>query len=312
MIQLQRILVTGGAGFIGSHTVQLLLQQQKEVIVLDNLSSGNLSHLDLSNPLLEFIEGDVLEFPLLEEIMEKCDAVLHLAAIASVPLSFEDPVYTMQVNTQGVLHVLQAARKIARPIRIVWASSASVYGDGLPLPLQDQLQLNVAATSPYALQKRQAEQAAELFGRLFNIPSLALRYFNVYGDRQTVHSSYSGVITRFMHAYSHNQPLTIYGDGHQSRDFIAVQDVARANVLALHHDVAGVINIGTGLAHDLLTLVQLIEQTGGKKAQIEYQPMRPGDIQFSFAAVKKAKELIDFNAEITFEAGIKHFLNSLY
>ena len=193
----QHILVTGGAGFIGSHTVDLLLRQGKHVIVLDNLSSGKLENLNLQHPDLEFVEGDILEYPLIEDLLRGCDALLHLAAISSVQLSIDNPLYSFQVNTLGFLHVLQAIYKTKRPIRLVYASSAAVYGEVKELPCRDDTLLSGTLLSPYALQKRQDEEYAELYARLHAIQSLALRYFNVYGPRQDPHSPYSGVISRF-------------------------------------------------------------------------------------------------------------------
>lgn len=311
MTNIKRILITGGAGFIGAHTVDLLLQQNKEVLVLDNLFSGKLNRLHLEHPNIEFIEGDVLELPLLVELMETCDAVLHLAAIASVPYSISEPVYSMQVNTQGLVHVLEAARQIIRPIRIVFASSAAVYGDTKKLPAEDTIIINEPALSPYSLQKLQGEQYAELYARLYNIPSLALRYFNVYGAGQDPQSGYAGVISKFLLGYQQNQTVPIFGDGSQSRDFISVHDVAQANLLALESDIAGVVNIATGKDHTLLQLAQYIERAGKKPLTIDFAPERAGDIKASFGTTEKAIKLLNFKAKITLEAGIRAMVEAM-
>ncbi|RDI44599.1 NAD-dependent epimerase/dehydratase family protein [Aquicella lusitana] len=304
----QRILVTGGAGFIGSHTVDLLLQQDREVVVLDNLFSGKLKNLDLKHPNLEFVEGDVLEYPLIEDLLTHCDAVLHLAAIASVPQSIENPIYTFQVNTQGFLHVLEAVRSSGRPIRLVYASSAAVYGEAQSLPCRDDAPLSGMLLSPYALQKKQDEDYADLYERLHGVKSLALRYFNVYGERQDPHSPYSGVISRFLDAYQNSAELTIFGDGRQSRDFIHVSDVARANWLALQGSHAGAINIATGHPETLLNLIQCLEEAGGRPAKLRFEPARAGDIPSSYASVTEAEMHIGFTATLPLKEGISRLV----
>lgn len=300
----QRILVTGGAGFIGSHTVKLLLSQGKQVVVLDNLFSGRLDNLDLRHPDLEFTEGDVLEFPLIEDLLANCDAVLHLAAIASVPFSLENPIYSMQINTQGFLHVLEAIHKANRPIRLVYASSASVYGAEKHLPCNDAAPLLSPVLSPYALQKWQAEQYGQLYDRLYGVKSLALRYFNVYGQGQDPHSPYSGVISRFLDAYKEGGELTVFGDGHQSRDFIHVSDIARANLLALEGAYAGALNIATGEPQTLLQMIEYMEQNGKKPANIRFLPARAGDILESYAATTLAKEHLGFQYSVPLKQGL--------
>lgn len=300
----KRILVTGGAGFIGSHTVDLLLQEGKEVVVLDNLSSGKIENLNLRHPNLEFIEGDVLEYPFLLDLLADCDAILHLAAIVSVPQSLEDPIFTFQVNTQGCLHMLQAVHKTKHPIRLVYASSASVYGDLALLPCRDDLPLAKIPLSPYALQKIHAEDYAALYAHLFNVKSLGLRYFNVYGFGQDSSSPYSGVISRFLDAYKNNDTLTIFGDGQQSRDFIHVVDVAKANLLALNSSYAGTLNIATGKPHTLLEIIEFIQSVGETPAKLQFEPARQGDIKTSFAATEEARKHLGFNYSISQQEGM--------
>ncbi|OGT38363.1 MAG: hypothetical protein A3F12_01485 [Gammaproteobacteria bacterium RIFCSPHIGHO2_12_FULL_38_14] len=302
----QRILVIGGAGFIGSHTVELLLSGGKQVVVLDNLSSGRLDYLPMTHPDLEFIEGDVLEYPFVLDLLKDVDAVLHLAAISSVQQSIEKPIYSFQVNTQGFLHVLCAIQEIKRAIRLVYASSAAVYGAVHSLPCRDDVPLNNPPLSPYALQKVQNEMYAELYANLYSLPSLALRYFNVYGPRQDAHSPYSGVMSRFLAAYQADQPLTIFGDGLQSRDFIHVHDVARANCLALEKShVIGALNVATGEPKSLLDLIEYINDFGQKKAEVSFQPGRLGDIRASYASTQKAKEQLEFKYQIPLQEGMK-------
>lgn len=302
-MMLQRILITGGAGFIGSHTVDLLLQQGKQVIVLDNLFSGKLENLNLKHPDLEFIEGDVLEYPLVEELVENCDAVIHLAAISSVPHSIEEPLYSFQVNTQGFLHVLQAVHKSHRLIRLIYASSAAVYGEIDKLPCDDDKPLQSKPLSACALQKRHAEQYADLYNHLYGIKSLALRYFNIYGDRQNPQDA--SVIIQFLEAYKKDEDLIIYGDGKQSRDFIHVSDIAKANHLAIESNYNGVLNIGTGTPHTLLQIIDEIKFAGQKPAKLQFTDSRPSDITASYAATKKATKHLNFTSSISIQEGIK-------
>lgn len=304
----QKILVTGGAGFIGSQTVDLLLKQDKQIIVLDNLFSGSLNNLDLSHPNLELVEGDVLEFPLVEQLMQDCDAVLHLAAIASVPQSIENPIYSFQVNTQGFLHVLEAVHKTNRPIRLVYASSAAVYGDFGDLPCREDVPFSGIPVSPYALQKIHNENYAALYSRIHGIKSLGLRYFNVYGPTQDPNSPYSGVISRFLSAYKHDIELIIYGDGQQSRDFVHVSDVALANSLALENDFDGVLNIATGVQETLLNLIKYVEEVGGKSARLRFEAERIGDIKSSYAAISRAKEYLDFSFSTSLKDGVRSMI----
>lgn len=302
------ILVTGGAGFIGSHTVHALLQQGVEVIVLDNLFSGKLENLNLQDPNLTFIEGDILEYPFVEELISKCDAVLHLAAIVSVPLSIENPIYSFQVNTQGFLHILEAIRKANRSIRFVYASSAAIYGDNKGLPCRDDAPLTNAPISPYALQKIHAENYADLYFRLHGISSLGLRYFNVYGERQEPNSPYSGVISRFLSAYQQNNALVIFGDGQQSRDFIHVSDVAKANLLALQSDYTGKLNIATGQSQTLLSLIEYIEQAGHKTAKKIFEPERQGDVKISLGSIEMAEQHLNFRYSKMLADEINHLI----
>lgn len=303
----QRILVTGGAGFIGSHTVDGLLAAEREVVVLDNLSSGKIENLNLQHPNLEFVEGDILEYPLVEDLIQGCDAVLHLAAIASVPLTIAEPIYSMQVNTQGFLHVLQAIRQSQRRIRLVYASSAAVYGETVP-PCRDDSPIMAPPLSPYALQKAHCEDYAGLYERLHGVASLGLRYFNVYGVRQDPASPYSGVISRFIDNYKQDQDLMVFGDGLQSRDFIHVSDIAAANLLALDSQYAGVLNIATGRPQTLLDLIDAISQAGEHSAKIRFEPARLGDIVSSYAAVDSANIHLGFSAKTSLEQGIKSML----
>lgn len=300
---MQRVLVTGGAGFIGSHTVRFLLQNEMQVLVLDNLSSGSMSHLDLTHPNLEFVEGDVLEYPLLVDLLKGCDGVIHLAAIPSVTYSIDNPIYSFQVNTQGLLHVLEAVRVQNRSIRIVYASSAAVYGNATVLPCRDDVPLISAPLSPYAQHKLDNERYADLYERVYGVTSLGLRYFNVYGPGQDPSSSYSGVISRFIDAYRAGQEVMVFGDGKQTRDFIHVSDIARANWLALQNGLIGAVNIATGKPQTLLDLIGFIE-SAGETFKYTFGPERPGDIKESYATVTLASQQLNFKADVSLEIGI--------
>jgi UDP-glucose 4-epimerase len=301
---MKRILITGGAGFIGSHTVDLLLEKGYRVSVFDNFSTGKLTNLNLFHANLEVIQGDILDYAKLALEIARCDAVLHLAALASVPQSIEDPIRSLQVNTQGFLHVLQALREIKKPIRLVYASSAAVYGDAEQLPCSDHVPLSSAALSPYALEKANDERYANLYTHLFGIKSLGLRYFNVYGLRQDPKSPYSGVISKFIEQYQKHEPITMFGDGKQSRDFISVTDIARANLLALESDYAGALNIATGTPETLNNLVSYIEHAGGSSIEVQYVAPRAGDIQESYATIDRAEKELKFHYSISLKDGV--------
>jgi UDP-glucose 4-epimerase len=310
MTAVNRVLVTGGAGFIGSATVDLLLSERKQVVVLDSLYSGKLENLNLQHPDLEFIEGDILEYPLVESLLHDCDAVLHLAAIASVPLSIENPIYTLQVNTQGFLHILQAIHKSKRNIKLAYASSAAVYGEAKELPCREDMPLVDLQLSPYAVQKLHCEHYANLYNALHQVKSLGLRYFNVYGRRQDPKSPYSGVISRFLDAYQREEDLIIFGDGMQSRDFIHVSDVARANLLAITTDYTGVLNIATGQPQTLLQLVESLQTAGDKPAKLQFEPARIGDIRASYAMTKLAETALHFTYSKSLQDGMRELFEN--
>lgn len=309
---MQRILVTGGAGFIGSHTVDLLLANNQQVVVFDNLVSGDLTYLDLTHPHLKFVSGDILDFPLLLAEIKNCDAVLHLAALPSVIKSIENPIASLQVNLQGFLHILQAVRQLDKPIRVIYASSAAVYGNNTQLPCNDKQSLSSGALSPYALEKANNERYAELYAQLFGIRTLGLRYFNVYGVRQNPHSPYAGVISKFIEQYKKARPLTVFGDGEQARDFIYIADVARANCLALQSNYSGILNIGTGIPETLLNLINYIGEAAGEMPEVTFTPSRVGEIQSSYAATDKAQDCLGFRAEMSLKQGIHSLLKIGY
>ncbi len=277
------ILVTGGAGFIGSHSVDLLLSRGFRVRVLDNLSAGRLENLPIGHPGLEFVNGDVLDTPTLHRCFSGVTHVLHLAAQVSVVRSLEEVSYSCEQNILGFVRVLEQSARQA--VRLVYASSAAVYGNPEYIPLYEESA--VLPISPYGLEKYANELYAELYGRLYGMKCMGLRYFNVFGPRQDPQSPYSGVISRFIHQAKSGEKLTVRGDGLQARDFIHVRDVARANVAALLANSTGMVNIARGESITILTLAELVQKLSGSVPQIEWVPETIGDIRSSRADITR-------------------------
>ncbi len=297
-------LVTGGAGFIGSHLVEMMVSEGCKVTVLDNLSSGNYSNLKHIADQISFIEDDIRNQKALNMAIADCEVVFHLAAIVSVPQTIDDPIDAASVNDMGTLLVFEAARQ-QKVRRVVFASSCAVYGDDLRLPKKEDM--IPKPQSPYAVQKLTSEYYASVFYELYDLETVALRFFNVYGPRQDPSSPYSGVISIFMTKALQHAPAVIYGDGNQSRDFIYVQDVARANLLAATAPEASgqVINIGSGSSVNINQLWEAICTLSGKNIKPEYAPKRTGDIVKSVAAIDFAKSRLGFEPETSFEEGLK-------
>jgi len=300
----KKALVTGGAGFIGSHLVEALTAIGCQVTVLDNLTSGNLANLKHLAGKYDFYQEDIQDSKALLAAAEKCDVIFHLAAVVSVPQTVENPVETAAVNDMGSLLVFETARR-QKVKRVVFSSSCAIYGDDPRLPKREDM--SPKPMSPYAVQKLTAEYNASVFYDLYGIETVVLRYFNVYGPRQNPASPYSGVISIFMTKALLNEAAFIYGDGQQSRDFIYVQDVVKANLLAATAQSAcgQVINIGSGRAVRINDLWQAICAISGRNITPAYEPKRPGDISESLADIERAKALLDFNCEVPLETGIK-------
>lgn len=298
-----RILVTGGAGFVGSHSIERLLQAGHAVTAFDNLSTGKPSNLDGLDVTL--IEGDVRDMEALDEALaEGYDAVLHLAAVVSVPLSVADPIGSHETNTRGTLNVLEAARRHGVR-RVVHASSAAVYGELVP-PLHEEMLLK--PLSPYAAQKLQNEIDAGVYSRLYGLETVSLRYFNIFGPRQDPKSPYSGVLSIFIDALAEGRRPIIFGDGLQTRDFVYVGDVAQANVLALTADgpgtSGGVYNVGTGKTTTVLEAYRAIAQALGMTVEPEFGPERGGDIRHSLANISAITQALGYRPETLFADGI--------
>ena len=297
-------LVTGGAGFIGSHLVEALISAGCRVAVLDNLSTGNFINLKHLAGKFSFFQDDIRNQKALYAAAEDCQVIFHLAAVVSVPETIENPIESAAINEMGSLSVFETALE-KKVQRVVFSSSCAVYGDDPRLPKLEDMAPN--PLSPYAVQKLAAEYYAKMFYDLHGLETTALRYFNVYGPRQDPSSPYSGVISIFMTKALLNEPAVIYGDGNQSRDFIYVQDVVRANLLAATTQGVGgqVLNIGSGKSVAINQLWKTICSLAGHNLKPEYAPKRPGDIVESVAGIKSAGERLGFECEIPFEKGLE-------
>ncbi len=303
-----KYLVTGGAGFIGSHIVRSLLKQGAEVRVLDNFSSGkreNLGGLDV-----EIIEGDLRDASRVAEFVRGVEIIFHEAAFVSVPESMEKPQECFDVNVMGTSVLFEAARK-AGVKRAVVASSAAVYGDSTAMPLVEDTPLK--QLSPYAVSKRVTEMYAELYTRSFNFEVVALRYFNVYGPRQRPDSMYAAAVPIFIRRLLDNKPITIFGDGGQSRDLINVRDVVQANLLASRHpDAPGqVFNVCTGVETRLLDLVDILYGIFPNAPMHIHAEPRAGDIYRSIGTPKKAMNILEFRPQVTLAEGVKEAVEEM-
>lgn len=279
-----RILVTGGAGFIGSHIVEAF-QGKAEIRVLDNLRTGFLKNLEGFQ--VDFREGSILDKPVLEKAMEGVDYVFHLAAMISVPESMSKPQECVEINTQGTLNVLEAAAK-AGAKKLCLSTSAAIYGDNPQVPKRETMAPE--PKSPYAVTKLDDEYYCAMFTRERNLPTACLRYFNVFGPRQNPHSQYAAAVPIFVAKALANEPLTIYGDGEQTRDFIYVKDIARANAFfATESTATGVHNIAYGGVITINDLARKIIQLTGSRSEILHQAERAGDVKHSYAAIDKLK-----------------------
>jgi len=297
------VLVTGGAGFIGSHTVDLLLEKGYYVVVLDNFRSGflrNLSHL-IENKNVEIVKGDICDKEIVERVMEKVDGVIHLAAIVSVDEAIKDPFSIFQTNAIGTLNLLEAARKFGIE-KFVYASSTAVYGEPISLPVRENHPTR--PTNPYGASKLAGESLVVSYNKTYGLRTVSLRYFNVYGPRMTT-GPYAGVIAKFITATLDGGTLVIHGDGSQTRDFIYVKDVAKANLVALESSEIGVFNIGTGHETSISELARIIMDLAGKKCSIRYASERPGDIKRSVADIQKAINLLNWRPETDLIRGLK-------
>lgn len=300
-------LVTGGAGFIGSHLVRELVRQGQQVTVFDDFSSSSLSSLSSVREKIRLVKGDVRDLSALQDAFRKVDFVLHHAAFVSVPKSVEFPAETAEINVRGTANVLAAARQNGVR-RIVFASSSAVYGNGKDLPYKETAPAD--CQSPYASSKWDGERLCRKYAQ-DGLETVILRYFNVFGPGQNPYSAYAAVITKFMDFACANKPFQIDWDGRQSRDFIHVADIVQANLLAALKGASGeVYNVASGETCSLLALADAVERASGRKLERIFRPKRAGDVRFSAADITKIRAL-GFVPSVTLEDGLKDLWQSV-
>jgi UDP-N-acetylglucosamine/UDP-N-acetyl-alpha-D-glucosaminouronate 4-epimerase len=299
-----RYLVTGGAGFIGSNTVDELVRRGHGVVVLDDLSSGKEDNLAEVRSKITFMKGSITDIEVVQKAMVQADYVIHLAARTSVPRSVKDPVDTNRINVDGTLNVLVAARD-NKVKRVVFAASSSAYGDTPTLPKSEDMQ--PVPISPYGVTKYVGELYAQTFGRCYGLENVCLRYFNIFGPRQDPDSPYSGVLSRFSTAFLDSTPPVVFGDGEQTRDFTYVENAVQANILACEAPSASgrTFNVGTGHAVSLNQVLQMLQKASGKTLETKYEPAREGDIRDSLADIRLAKEFLAYEPTVLFEEGLE-------
>jgi nucleoside-diphosphate-sugar epimerase len=298
-----RYLVTGGAGFIGSNTVDELVRRGDSVVVLDDLSSGKEDNLAEIRNKITFIKGSITDIEVVRKAMHEAEYVLHLAARTSVPRSVKDPIETNKINIDGTLNVLVAAKEL-KVKRVVFAASSSAYGETPTLPKVETMQPQ--PISPYGVSKFVGELYGQTFGRCYGLENVALRYFNIFGPRQDPSSPYSGVLARFCTAFlEETQPL-VFGDGEQTRDFTYVENAVQANLLACEAPtVSGkVFNVGVGGRVSLNGVLRELGKITGKTLEAKYDPPRDGDIRDSQADISQAKEFLGYDPQVSFEEGL--------
>ncbi len=304
-----KALVTGGAGFIGSHLAEALCRRGAKVIVVDNLSLGKTENLDWrrNGDALEFVQGDVADESLMKQLIAGCDWVFHEAAMPSVPLSVAEPVKTNSQNLDATLRLLVQARD-AGVKRFLFASSSSIYGD-IDAPMKHE-QLPPQPRSPYALQKFAAERYGQLFHQLYGLPTVSLRYFNAFGPRQAFDSPYSGVIAKFCTSILAGKAPVIYGDGLQSRDFVYIENVVQANLLAAEAPGAPgkVFNIAGGQTTSLLRIVEELNRLTGQSIEPQFEPKRVGDVRYSLADISAAQHELGYRCKVSWAEGLERTL----
>jgi UDP-glucose 4-epimerase len=302
-----RALVTGGAGFIGSHLVERLLKDGHTVRVVDDFSTGKRANLTPFGDKIEVVEADIRDGWKLREVADGCEVIFHEAAIVSVPYSVEHPQETHDVNLQGTLNVLEAARH-AKARRLVFASSAAVYGDAPGLPKHEGMLPTPIA--PYGLEKLTSEHYLSIFARLYGVETVSLRYFNVFGPRQDPSSAYSGVISIFVDRARRGEPVTLFGDGSAYRDFVFVEDVVTANMLAAREPLASgrAFNVGRGEKTTLNDLVAMIGRVVGRPLVVKHEAPRVGDIAESLADISLARKVLGFEPRVPVEEGLRRLL----
>ncbi|KAF5428460.1 UDP-glucose 4-epimerase [Candidatus Methanophagaceae archaeon] len=296
-----RIVITGGAGFIGSNIAEVLSKDNaNEVIVLDDLSTGKLANT--KEMAIKFVNGSITDLELLQTIFKDVDCVLHQAAIPSVPRSINEPIASNNANITGTLNVLVAARD-RNVKKVIYASSSSVYGDTPKLPKREDM--TPTPLSPYAVTKLTGEHYCNVFNEVYGLKTVALRYFNVYGPKQDPYSDYAAVIPKFVSRVLRDEPPLIYGDGQQTRDFTFVKDVVTANIRAMNSDATGVFNIASGNRITIQELAELVMKLMDKDLGVILEEPRKGDVLHSLADVSKAKAGFGYEPGYRLETGLE-------
>jgi len=299
-----RYLVTGGAGFIGSNTVDELVRRGHSVVVLDDLSSGKEDNLAELRTKITFMKGSITDIEVVRKAMHEADYVMHLAARTSVPRSVKDPIETNKINIDGTLNVLVAARD-AKVKRVMFAASSSAYGETATLPKVETMQPQ--PISPYGVTKFVGELYLQTFGRCYGLENVALRYFNIFGPRQDPSSPYSGVLAKYCTSFLEETQPVVFGDGEQTRDFTYVENAVQANILACEApNVSGkVFNVGTGGRTSLNQVLKALGQISGNRLEAKYEPPRDGDIRDSQADISEAREYLGYDPQVMFEEGLQ-------
>jgi nucleoside-diphosphate-sugar epimerase len=299
-----RYVVTGGAGFIGSNTVDELVKRGHGVVVLDDLSAGKEENLADVRSKITFIKGSISDLEIVQKAMQQADYVIHLAAKTSVPKSVKDPLETNRINVEGMLNVLLAARD-NKVKRVVFAASSAAYGETPTLPKTETMQ--PVPISPYGVSKYVGELYAYAFGRCYGLENVCLRYFNIFGPRQDPDSPYSGVLSRFATAFLEGEGPLIFGDGEQTRDFTFVENAVQANLLACEAGGASgrVFNVGTGARISLNQTLELLRKISGKKLEAKYEAAREGDIRDSQADITEARQTLGYEPTVDFAEGLE-------
>lgn len=305
---MKKVIVTGGAGFIGSHLVEELVRQGYHVTILDDLSTGKLENIEelLRKDNLEFVQGSITDLSLLQKLFQAIKYVFHQGALARVLRGIEDPLATNEINIRGTLNVLMAAKE-NKVRKVIYASSSSIYGDTVSLPQREDMLPN--PLSPYALSKLAGEYYCSIFRQIYGLSTVCLRYFNVYGPRQDPHSQYATVIPAFIGRISQNLPPVIFGDGEQSRDFTFIQDVVRANILAAENDAEGIYNIGSGRNITINRLAEIILNLIQKDLKPIHRQPRPGDPRHTLADISRAKSF-GYEPKWKLEEGLEMVVSS--
>jgi len=298
-----RYLVTGGAGFIGSNTVDELVRRGHSVVVLDDLSSGKEDNLAEIRNKITFIKGSITDIEVVRKAMHEAEYVLHLGARTSVPRSVKDPIDTNKINIEGTLNVLVAAKEL-KVKRVVFAASSSAYGETPTLPKVETMQPQ--PISPYGVTKYVGELYGQTFGRCYGLENVSLRYFNIFGPRQDPSSPYSGVLAKFCTAFLEDTQPLVFGDGEQTRDFTFVENAVQANLLACEAPNASgkVFNVGVGERISLNEVLRELGKITGKRLEAKYEPPRDGDIRDSQADISQARECLEYNPQVSFEEGL--------